>query len=214
MCTFQKARLLILAAMLTIAPALHAQTASLSQGQAAVLLAQRLGFALQTTRTLTEVEAVRLLTENNISPFGGWQIEEPLFENDLARILVYAMGKEGEIPEEERDDPQTTAFQDFLIREYDLEITGSEIPPEALDLERGNRNIQGTAGDVVSSDPLLSDALGGDPSQISPTVLGTTFLPVSEANLQAALAALTPSPGTGPAGRPSQQVQDTTPSTP
>ncbi len=212
--SFLKARLTLLTALFLIVPAVHVQAETLSQGRAAVFLAQRLGFALQTTRTLTEVEAIRLLSENNISPFGGWQIEEPLFENDLARILVQALGMEGEIPEEERDNPQTTAYQDFLIREYGLEITGTEIPAEALDLERGAKNVQGTAGDNVSTDPLLSDSLGGDPSQIEPSVLGTAFLPVSETDLQSVLADVTPSPGAGPAGRPSQDVQDTTPSTP
>jgi len=214
MCTLHKVRLVFLAAILLIVPSVHAQTAPMSQGRAAVLLAQRLGFAMQTNRVLTELEAVRLLMENNISPFGGWQLEEPLFENDLARILVQVLGKESEIPEEERDNPQTTAFQDLLIREYGLEITGTEIPLEALGLQRSTQRGQRTAGAIVTSDPLHSEPQGGDPSQITPSLLGASFLPVSEADLQSALAAVTPSPGTGAAGRPSQDVQDTTPSTP
>jgi hypothetical protein len=214
MCTFHRVRLAFLAAILLIVPAVHAQTAPISQGRAAVLLAQRLGFALQTNRVLTELEAIRLLLENNISPFGGWQLDEPLFENDVARILVQALGFESEIPEEERNNPQTTAYQDFLIREYGLEITGTDFPSEASTLQPRYQRALQTAGSNVTSDPLKYDPQGGDPSQITPSVLGASFLSVSEADLQSALAAVTPSPGTGAAGRPSQDVQDTTPSTP
>lgn len=206
-----KFRLIALATALFLMPAIYAQPAeALTQGRAAVLLAQRLGLALQTTRTLTEVEAARLLTENNIVPFDGWQLDQPLFENDLARLLVQAMGKEAEIPEEERNNPQTTAYQDLLLLEFDLEVTGTEIPPEALQASRGGQIIQPRAGQAVSTDPLIFDGAGQGSDQLAPSV----FLPVSESDLQSVLAQVTPSPGAGAAGRPSQDVQDTTPSRP
>lgn len=212
--TLHKIRLLFLASIFLIAPALHAQAAPMSQGRAAFLLAQRLGFGLQSNQVLSELEAIRLLMENNISPFGGWDLEQPLFENDLARMLVQALGLEFEIPEEERDNPQTAAYKDLLVREFGLEITGTELPADALSLQPVAQTVQGTAGSVVSSDPLQSAPPASSADSLGATPLSIGFLPVSEADLQSALSAVTPSPGTGAAGRPSGDVQDTTPSQP
>jgi hypothetical protein len=180
---------------------------------AAVLLAQRLGFALQTNRTLTEVEATRLLMENNISPFGGWNVDEPILENDLARILVQALGVEGEIPEEERSNPETTAYADLLLRKYDVVVTGVEVPAGLLD-ENPGTDVEGTAGKLVSTVPLIGDELGGEPGQITTTVMDSNFLPGTESGFQQILNQVTPSPGGGATGQTSDQAQDTTPSTP
>lgn len=212
--TLHKFRLLFLASILLIVPAVHAQAAPMSQGRAAFLLAQRLGFGLQSNQVLSDLEAIRLLMENNISPFGGWDLEQPLFENDLARMLVQALGLESEIPQEERGNPQTAAYKDLLVREFGLEITGTEIPAESLSLQPVAQSLQASAGSAVSSDPLQSapPASGSDITGSTPLSVG--FLPVSEADLQSALSAVTPSPGTGAAGRPSGDVQDTTPSQP
>lgn len=212
--TIYKSTLMMLAAGLLLMPAVQAQeTSVLSQGRAAVMLAQRLGFALQTSRTLTEVEATRLLMENNISPFGGWKVDEPILENDLARILVQALGNEGEIPESERNNPETTAYADLLLRKYDVVVTGVELPTGVLDVNPTSETA-GPAGTSVSTDPLITNELGGDPSQISTTVLGPVFLPVTEEIFRQILTQATPSPGGGATGQTSDQAQDTTPSTP
>lgn len=184
---------------------------TISQGEAALLLAQRLGLSAQTTRPLTQLEAVKLLMENRISPFGGWDVDAPLMDNDLARILVQALGKAGEIPEEDRDDPDTTAYNDLLLRDADLDLSsisaalaGSGARPDPAG--------SGLAGDTTSTDPLRGRP--GDTDEQTGGAPAGAFIPVTEAMIVEAIQQVVPSRGGGRSGRPSPTVSDTTPSQP
>ena len=192
----------------------HAET-TLTQGEAALLIAQRLTYNIEASHPLAEHQAIKVLTENRITPFGGWDADAPMMEHDLARILVLALGAIGEIPEEERENPETTAYRDYLVRDHNVDLSSLSA---ALNTIRGDRERGGSglAESDASSDPLRSRGQGGEVGGTAGGAPFGAFIPTSEAVVTAALDAVVPTPGAGrrlsPA--PRETVSDTTPSEP
>jgi len=191
--------------------ALHAQqtrehillATEITQGEAALMLANRMGLGLNLDHPLTPMRAIQLLMAKGIVPFGGWQIDEPMMEHDLARVLVFAVGRQDEIPEGERNNPETTAFREFLVREFNLDLASLRA---SLDASSPRADVPADPG--VTTDPL-SGQLGGGESAAP----GGLFIPVTEALLIGSLQTIVPSPGDGDSGRPGGGTS-TTPSTP
>lgn len=171
----------------------------MSQGEAAVVLAQRLGLSASNTKPLSPTEAVRLLMENQITPFGGWQLDQPLLVKDLARVLVQALGAADQIPADQRDNADTTAYVDYLTREYNLDMSSIA---EALSQLGGAPNPQGSGllGDATSSDPLENSGAGGEPDETFGGSPGNLNLPVNLVTLQEVLFTAVPSTGGGGGG--------------
>ncbi|MCC5848125.1 MAG: hypothetical protein JJU29_08525 [Verrucomicrobia bacterium] len=211
---FTLAALCLMVAPLSFAQDDHAGD-TITQGEAALLLAQRLSYNIEASHPLAAHQAIKVLTENRITPFGGWDAAAPLMEHDLARILVLALGFIDEIPEEERENPETTAYRDYLVRDHNLDLSSLSA---ALDGVRGSRqNVgSGLAESDASSDPLRTRGQGGEVGGSAGGAPFGAFIPTSEAVVAAALEAIIPTPGAGrrlsPA--PRETVSDTTPSEP
>lgn len=175
---------------------------ALRQGEAAIYLANRLGLG---TQTLNEMTAVQLLMSNGITPFGGWQLDQPFSVEDLARVLVQIIGAMDEIPAGERDNPETTAYKDFLIRVRNLNLDRLAIamaPAGALsrpaDMDPGATDpLRGRGGEGESADDE-----------------GGVFVPVGFRLIETAVTRVVPSRGAGRRGRPDPEVSDTTPTEP
>ncbi len=167
--------------------------AAYTQGDIAILLVTKFGLLDGLANTPTPTEAVSLLMEHGITPFDGWDIYNPMSTGDLARILVQALGRVGDIDEEERDNPETDAYQDFLVREYNIDL--SNIMDE-LEKLSGVSKLQGSGalGEAVSTDALKGH--GKD---------GTVRVPVTENLLRKVLESLPVARGGGDDG---QQVDD------
>jgi len=194
-------------------PTEETESQSITQGEAALILARRLGFFVGTTRPMDQQNAVKVLMENNIRPFDGWKVNDPLTVGDLARLLVQSMNRENEIPEEDQSNPDTTAYRDLLEREYGLNLekivaslrrTGSSKDPKGT----------GPLDDTASSDPLEGRSGEGDVDELgggSPVNLNT---PLSEEDIQAVLTSTAPAQGGGSSGQVDDDADDTTPSSP
>lgn len=189
------------------------ESAGITQGEAALLLARKLGFFVGSTRPMDVQNAIKVLLENKISPFNGWRSSDPLTAGDLARLLVQSLNRADEIPEADRDNPETTAYRDLLEREY-----GMDLNKIIASLRRvpGSKDPKGTGplDDSASSDPLEGRSGDGDVDELgggSPVNLNT---PVNESILVAALRATAPTPGDGDSGQVGEGSNNVTPSTP
>jgi len=193
------------AVLLLSAPVLVAEeseeAAGITQGEAARQLVLKMGLWVDLDTPPTPEASVRLLMQRGIRPFGGWQAGETLMEHDLARILVFALNEQGEIPQEEWDNPETTAFRDLLLAEYGLDLsslreslavlTPAGVPPS---LPEGD----GT------TDPLDGRGIGAETG-----TAGMLVFPVSDSMLAGAIGGVVPAPGDGPSGRPGGGVSTT-----
>jgi len=175
----------------------------LTQGEAALMLANKMKLGFELDHPLTAMKAISMLQELGIAPFGGWQIDEPMMEHDLARILVFALGHQNDIPEEERNNPETTAFRDLLIREYNLDLSSLRAALSATDPKTDGRLSTG-----ISTDPVTGQLGGGEVHG-----LDGLKIPVSQAMLSSAFDEVIQSPGDGSTGRPGGGTS-TTPSAP
>lgn len=151
--------------------------ASLTQGQAAVVMARQLGL-FNGSAAPTQAQAIQLLSARDIAPAGGWDSEELLNAGDLARMLVYALGLEEELGEEQLASADNDAFIDLLIEEYGVDV--NEIA-NANDFESSAAFDSGSVGDS-STDPLDGPPLDDVSSDDSPVV--------DSADLDATLAAI------------------------
>jgi len=209
-CSLLAAVAFIMAAQL--ASAQDEASPELTQSEVALVLAHRLGFFVGVTRPPSPQEAVKQLLENKISPLGGWQLDQPLLVNDLTRLLVQALGREQEIPVEERGNPETTAYTDFLVREFDFDI--AKIMNELLRVPASNNpQNSGPIREAVSSDPLRGRGEGGD--QFMGGTPGTFNIPISERFFKETLQIIVPVPGGGgDEGAVDEKQVNATPSAP
>jgi len=166
---------------------------AISQGRAAVLLANSLGLYVDQAEPLTPVEAIMLLTSRGISPLGGWELNGTLTTENMARIIVQSLGLDEEFTEEQRNDPTAQAYKDILIEEYDVDI--DNLLSSGVELTSGTNPAEGEP-----SDPQQEET--SDPQTL-----------VSTQNLQQVIAVLVPTPG-GTGGQVDDDSSDITPSAP
>lgn len=83
------------------------ETNNMTQFQLAKLMVQLCGLQamLPTDRTPTETDYFQLLAFNNIQPVNGWQTGTLVTGNDLARVVVQAMGEATKV--ENPDQPES-----------------------------------------------------------------------------------------------------------
>lgn len=165
-----------------------------TQGQAAVILARRLGLFHSETGAPTQARAIQLLSARNVAPNAGWEADEELPAGDLARILVAALGLDGELSEDQLADDDDQPFIDLLIERYDVDVNQV--------VSSGNfRYTTATVGSgSESSDPLLTDP-------VNPT------MPVDQDDLNTILDAIVGSQGTS-GGQVGGSNSNITPSAP
>lgn len=189
------------------------ETDTFTQGEAALLLARKLGFFVGTARPMDQQNAIKVLLENGIRPFNGWSPNDPLTAGDLSRLLVQSLGREDEIPEAERDNVETTAYQDLLEREYGMDLNQIIASVRQIPSSKDPKGT-GPMDESASSDPLESRSGEGDVDELggaSPVNLGT---PVNESIVLAALSATAPTPGGGDSGQVDEGSDNVTPSAP
>ncbi|MCX6995872.1 MAG: hypothetical protein NTV49_02005 [Kiritimatiellaeota bacterium] len=87
------------------------ETAAVSQAELAKLLVEVLGLARFLPADPTPAQNFAILMVNNIAPQDGWDAGRAVTRADLARVIVQALKKSGEI--KTPDDPQ--AWIDYLV---------------------------------------------------------------------------------------------------
>lgn len=153
----------------------QSQEVALTQGRAAVLLANSLGLYVGQDRPLTPDEAIQLLMAEGISPFGGWKPGSIIEVGDVARILVQALGLDSDFSEEQVNDPSSQAYKDTLVENFGIDI--DDIVAGGVDITSGPNPVDGSPTDPEQAEISI------------PAIL------VSEADLQKALADVVPTPG-------------------
>ena len=78
--------------------------AQVAQGQLARLLVQAMGLSRFLPANPTAQQCFAILLDNSCSPAEGWNADEIVNKQDLARVIVQAMKKQGDI--ENPDDPK------------------------------------------------------------------------------------------------------------
>ena len=86
------------------------KAAEVTQAELAHLLIEVLGLSRFLPASPSDQQCFRLLMDNGIAPMGGWNPDQPVVKADLARVIVQAMKKQGEI--KHPDDPKE--WIDFL----------------------------------------------------------------------------------------------------
>lgn len=72
-----------------------------NEGELAQWLVKVLGLSRFLPAAPTDFECMQILMQNNIAPSDGWQQERPVTLGALARIVVQALGRQGEVSPDE-----------------------------------------------------------------------------------------------------------------
>ena len=177
--------------------------ATMTQGQAAVIIARRLGLLADSSQAPTQAQAIQLLTSRRVSPKGGWDAEAALSSGNLARMLVQALGLESELSENQIAGDDATPYIDLLIENYGLDVTELGSASDLNNTDTG-RMTGGMGGDS-SSDLFRAPATIDDNNQQA--------IPVSQQDLNEALTALVGAAGGG-SGQVDSGSGNVTPSAP
>ncbi|WFB34746.1 hypothetical protein P3T73_11300 [Kiritimatiellota bacterium B12222] len=153
---------------------------TLTQGQAAVIIARRLGLTTETSGASTQARAMQLLSARGVNPTGGWDADAVLLPGDLARLLVQALGLESELSEAQIAGTDNSPYVDLLIEKYGVDV--EDIVSANTLNAKGNAGRFHQIGLVNSSDPLLTADV--------PTGNNASDIPVSQADLEQTLKAI------------------------
>lgn len=186
-----------------------------TQAEFALIFANKLGLSTGMSHPLTETEAINLLAELGITPFDGWNPDAPLTPGDLARMIVQSLGKVNEIEEGERDNPETTAYMDYLKRVYDVDIEGTDVSQTDFVGKSEDSSAAGQFSDANTTDPLkgrgeegeIDELTAGGKSSGAPVIVTLNEITV-------VLPQVVPAQGGGGSGQVDDDTDDTTPSSP
>ncbi|MDF3127836.1 hypothetical protein P0Y35_01375 [Kiritimatiellaeota bacterium B1221] len=159
------------------------EEAGLTQGQAAVIIARKLGLFSNEATAATQASAIQMLTARGVAPQGGWDAGAMLTPGELARLLVKALGLEVELAEAQIAGEDTQPYVDLLIEKYGVDV--NEIATSA----GVSGSVPGDSGfdkeSVTGDDPLTRSFLETTTDDSEPQAI-----PVSQADLEATLAAI------------------------
>lgn len=177
---------------------------TLTQGQAAVILARRMGLFSESGETPTAARAMQLLSARGISPKAGWEADALLDAGQLARMLVQALGLESELTDDQIAGEDATPYIDLLIEKYDLDVTTLNT---AADLNATRTDdMRGSNTSASSTDPLRYP--------VNPNASeGQDVIPIRLVDLERALAAVVGAPGSD-SGQVNRRTNNMTPSAP
>lgn len=135
--------------------------ANITQGQAAIIFAQRLGLGASLPASPSGADAAAALLAQGIAPFDGWQLDQVLTYGDLARIVALAMNLE--VDPDKTDDPQ--AYLD-AVKAANFGLSGEPSANEAAQLLNTTASTgSGVGGQLSSSDPLRVRQIFGQPDE-------------------------------------------------
>lgn len=121
------------------------KTVEVTQAELAQLLVQVLGLARFLPASPSDQQCCAMLMDNGISPVDGWKPKKPVVKADLARVIVQAMKKQGEI--KHPDDPkewidylksqgvpldavgETASYVDPLSEPVAVHVASAEVDP-------------------------------------------------------------------------------------
>lgn len=138
--------------------------APLTQGQAAVILARRLGL-FGSDEVPTEARAIQMLKGQGISPKDGWQVDGFLRSGDLARMLVKALGIDNRLTPEQIAGEDDTPFFEILTSTYGLDLSTLGTASDLNTLIDSNADLNQESLDI-------SRDSGTDPLGLPPVGLG------------------------------------------
>ncbi|GEM_PF-4817415 len=158
-----------------------------TQGEAALLLAKKLGLFSGSSIPATPAGAIKLMNLKGIVPPGGWVNDKGLTVGDAAIILVQALGLEEKLDSGKKNDP--AANVELIKSEYGEDLVAnvkqalSQVPPNPNDptpvivdptllpvsQEDLNRSIVAiTTGGIVVGDPSGTPGGGTNDTPITP----------------------------------------------
>jgi hypothetical protein len=121
------------------------KAAEVTQAELAQLLVQVLGLARFLPASPSDQQCFGMLMNNGISPKDGWKPGDPVVKADLARVIVQAMKKQGDI--KHPDDPkewidylkaqgvpldavgETTSYVDPLSEPVAVHVASAQVDP-------------------------------------------------------------------------------------
>ncbi len=171
-----------------------AKEAGLTQGQAAVIIARRLGLFNVAASAATQASAIQLLSGRGVAPEGGWNADTLLTPGQLARLLVQALGLEDELSEAQIAGTDNQPYIDLLIEKYGVDVSELGTAAEVAGAVPGDNGLNDPA-DESNKDPLVSSPLSGPGDDSEPE-----SIPVSQSDLEATLAAIVGGSGGGGSG--------------
>lgn len=117
-----------------------------NEGELAQWLVRVLGLSRFLPASPTDLDCFAILMQNNIMPKDGWKQDRDVTMGNLARVMVLALGKQGEVENPDNDE----SWVDYLKSAgIDFGTIG-----EAVDNLEPLPQPVGTEAIVVSTDPL------------------------------------------------------------
>ena len=129
----------------------------MTQGEAALALVNKLGLFPALPNRPSSTEAAAALVAQGISPFEGWKPDETLTVGDFAKVLVEAMGRQDDIPAENKDKPE--AYVELLKgMGINVESGNDGLDEVGALVEVFNAAVDGAS---LNTDPLRSRTIYG-----------------------------------------------------
>ena len=129
----------------------------INQGEMAQMLVKILGLYRYLPPDPTDAECFELLMVNKISPADGWDAKAPVMREDLARVIILAMGEESSV--ENPDDPNSWV-ETLQAMGVDIESVGQavgQVPPQ--------KDFKSTGFSPTATDPLKRQRFLGKPDE-------------------------------------------------
>lgn len=129
----------------------------ITQGELAQMMVKLMGLYRYLPPDPTDQECFSILMTNNVRPADGWDVMASVTREDLARVVILAMGEEGSV--ENPDDPASwvSALQAMGV---DIESVGqvvSQVPPE--------KDFKSSDFGPSSSDPIKQQRFFTQPDE-------------------------------------------------
>lgn len=132
-----------------------ASTELMTQGELAQMLVRVLGLHRFMPPSPSDAECIAILMANSISPADGWRPSANVTTQDLARVIVLAIGEEGSVENADDPDSWVEALQAMGVpMDTPKRATGTVSPRE----DRGSGVFQALSSDPLQAQRVLVDA--------------------------------------------------------
>ncbi len=166
----------------------EASTEHMTQGELAQMLVRVLGLYRFLPPSPSDGECIAILLANRISPADGWKVSAPVTQQDLARVIVLAIGEEDSV--ENPDDPDSWVE---LLQAMGVPM---DTPANAAGAISPSEYTASGSFSPLSTDPLQAQRVLANPDerQLQGDLGATLSIPLTRQEVVSVIRSVDPDP--------------------